>query len=211
MWNKRNWLIAIAVIALFVVGYNIYYTPKVHGWFMMSKTRRTEDPSRTNHIGAPFSRSGKKVLVVYFTWGGNTREVAQHIHDVIGGDVYEIRTVNEYPSDYDSCTKVAKKELEENARPELIGRNIRVDEYDTVFIGYPIWWYAAPRAVLSFVERYSFAGKEVVPFCTSGGDDLSETLDELKGLKAMQGAEFKDGLTANVWDDIDPWLVKLGY
>ena len=50
-----------------------------------------------------------------------------------------------------------------------------------------------------------------MPFCTSGGDDLSETLDELKGLKAMQGAEFKDGLTANVWDDIDPWLVKLGY
>ncbi len=210
MFNSK-WAIIIVIIIAIVGGHSVYNTNSVKGWLHSSKTKRVKDPSATNHIGAPLARNGKKVLIVYFSWGGNTRAIAQYMHETIGGDIFEITTVEKYPDSYDPCVEMAKNELENDARPELTGTSISLAPYDTVLIGYPIWWYRAPRAVLSFIERYDFSGKDVALFCTSGGDDIEETVDEIKNLKAMRGANFERSLTANVWDGILPWLRELGF
>ena len=88
-------------------------------------------------------------------------------------DMFEIKTVKPYPADYRECTEVAKVELQENARPEIVGKVENFSDYDTIFLGYPIWWSELPMAVYTFLESYDFSGKKIIPFCTSAGNNLT--------------------------------------
>lgn len=157
------------------------------------------------------SNSDKKILIAYFSHSGNTEAVAQQIHDMIGGDIVKIETVNPYPSDYHECTEVAKAEKDSNARPQLSTVIDNMNDYDTIFIGYPIWWHTAPMAIGTFLEGYDLSGKTIVPFCTSGGSDISESMPMIKEL--CQKAAIKEGLTAskNDVEKTKAWLQKLGY
>lgn len=103
---------------------------------------------------------------------GNTQVVAEKIAKITGGDLFHIEAVTSYPVDYDESTEFAKKELGENARPELTATVREFDAYDVIYLGYPIWWGVMPMPVLTFLESYNFAGKTIVPFCTHEGSGL---------------------------------------
>lgn len=150
------------------------------GRIRMTFEQKTATAAETDRLGQPAAKNGQKVLVAYFSWGGNTRSMAQEIHHQLGGDIYEIRTVQKYPDEYDPACTFAKKELDDGIRPELLNPLNSINDYDIVFIGYPIWWYTVPMPVISFAERYSFKGKTVIPFCTSGGDTIDSSLPDIE-------------------------------
>ena len=128
------------------------------------------------------------VLIAYFSWAqnaetdedvdavtspsvvapGDVQRLAGWVQEGTGGDVFTIQVTEPYPSDWDECLDRANEERAENARPELTAQVENMDDYDTVFIGYPNWWYGAPMAVLSFLEDYDFSGKQVYLFCSHG-------------------------------------------
>lgn len=154
---------------------------------------------------------GKKILVAYFSWSGNTRKVANQIHEKIGGDIFEIKTVEQYPTDHQSASQVAKKELDENVRPKLINEVNNMADYDVIMIGYPIWWYTAPMAIDTFLESYDLSGKIIIPFCTSGGSGIEESIITIR--KIAGKSKVRDGLTLvnnNDLSQLDPWLKKQG-
>lgn len=137
------------------------------------------------------SAAGKKILVVYFSRSGNTREIANHIKELTGGDQVEVQLVNPYPAEYNACTEVAKKEKENNARPELKTKIKDMDKYDIVFVGFPNWWGTMPMPIMTFLESYDLSGKVLVPFCTHGGGGEQDCFTDF--VKATAKADHKKG------------------
>ena len=107
------------------------------------------------------------VLIAYFSWSGNTAEMAAQIQEQTGGDLFEIVPVEPYPTDYDECGDVALAERDSNARPEIQNLPESIEQYDTIFIGYPIWWHTAPMIIGTFLESYDLSGVDVYPFTHS--------------------------------------------
>ena len=135
---------------------------------------------------------GKKILVAYFSrtgeeYGvgvitkGNTAVVADAIAEITGADKFEIKTVKPYPHAYRETTDIAKKELQDNVRPEIVGKPENLKDYDTVFLGYPIWWSDLPMAVYTFLENNDFNGKTIIPFCTSAGSYMTGKESRIAG------------------------------
>lgn len=154
------------------------------------------------------SLKGKKVLIAYYSWSGHTKQVAEQIQKEIGGDLFEIKTVQPYPNEHGAASDVAKKELDANARPELSTKVANMADYDVIVLGYPIWWYTSPMAVNTFLESYDLKGKVIVPFCTSGGYGVEKSVADIR--KVVGDVEVRDGLLANDQSTIDPWLKKSG-
>ena len=123
---------------------------------------------------------------------GNTEVVAEMIQKAVGGDLFEIETVKEYPVDYTECTEVAKEELRAKARPELKAYPESIAEYDVIFLGYPCWWGTMPMGVYTFLEHFDFAGKKIVPFCTHEGSRMGGSVSQIK--KTAPGAIVLAGL-----------------
>ena len=147
-------------------------------------------------------KNSKKVLVVFFSRTGenyavgniekgNTHIIAEMIAKETEGKLFRIETVNPYPDEYKACVEVAKAEKESNARPEIKG-DVKVEDYDVIFLGYPNWWGDMPMAVYTFIEKHNWNGKTVVPFCTHEGSGLSGTERKLKD--ACKGATVSEGL-----------------
>ena len=123
-----------------------------------------------------FSRTGEQYSVGNIT-KGNTAIVAEIIAEKTEGDLFEIKVVNDnYPNEYTPLIQFAKKEKQENARPEIIG-DVNIDNYDTVFIGYPNWWAEMPMPVYTFLEKYNLSSKKVYKFCTHEGSGGVHTDD----------------------------------
>ena len=108
---------------------------------------------------------------------GNTEVIAQKIQAITGADLFKIDTVKEYPVDYMETTRVAKDELNADARPELSGKVTNMDEYDVIYLGYPNWWGTFPMPVFTFLESYDFSGKTIIPFCTHEGSGMGGISD----------------------------------
>ena len=123
---------------------------------------------------------------------GNTEIVAEYIKKAVGGELFEIDTVKDYPIDYTECTEVAKVEIQQKARPELKNYLENIDNYDKIFLGYPIWWSIPPMAVSTFLEKYDFSGKKIMPFATHEGSGLGGSISYLK--KICPKAEIMSGL-----------------
>lgn len=120
-----------------------------------------------------------KILIAYYSLSGNTRKVAEAIQEKTGGDLFEIQTVSAYPTEYKEQTVQAKKEINENYRPELKNKVADMSKYDVVFIGSPNWWGTITPAVSSFIESYDLSGKKIVPFVTHGGGGVQNTVKNL--------------------------------
>ena len=125
-----------------------------------------------------------KVLVAYFSATGTTAGAAKRLADAVKGDLFEIKPAVPYTaSDLDWTDKHSRSTLEmqdPNSRPEVSSHVDNMDQYDTVFVGFPIWWYVAPTIINTFLEAYDFSGKTVIPFATSGGSGMGKTLEGLK-------------------------------
>ena len=131
----------------------------------------------SKNLIAYFSRTGEQYSVGDIS-EGNTSIIAKIIADKTGGDLFEIKVVQDnYPKGYMALTEYAKKEKQQNARPEIVGSIDNFNDYDTVFIGYPNWWAEIPMPVYTFLEKYDLAGKKVYKFCTHEGSGGVHTDD----------------------------------
>ena len=153
------------------------------------------------------ARSGaKKILVAYFSWGGNTQHVAEHIASFTGGTLFRIEPEKPYPAEYTPCTEVAKTEKEADARPAIKNTVENWEEYDTVFIGCPVWWWTAPMIIHTFAESYDFNGKTVVPFCTYAATYRDETLARIVELTPAAEHLKGFGTIGKNTDGVESWL-----
>ncbi|WP_195282400.1 flavodoxin [Harryflintia acetispora] len=127
---------------------------------------------------------------------GNTQFIAQAIQNAVGGDLFAIRTVQQYPGSHDSLLDFAYNELSENARPELAARIENPDAYDVIFLGYPNWNSDLPMPLYTFLEEYDFSGKTIVPFSTHGGSGFSRTINSIAELQP-DATVVSDGYTVS--------------
>ena len=179
-------------------------------------------------VTSAFAQGKSKSLVVYFSradenYGvgtiseGNTAILAKMIASKTGSDIFEIVPEKAYPKNYRECTNVAKDEQRKNARPAYKG-DIDTSGYDTIYIGYPIWWGDLPMVCYTFLEKHDLSGKTIVPFCTHEGSGLSGTDGNIKRLYkniTMKTALVMRGATAqnqrkDAEKQIDDWLKKVG-
>ena len=154
------------------------------------------------------AKAKKKVLIAYYSQSGTTEKVAKRIEKMTGATMFRIQTKKKYPSEYEKLTGMALKEQEAKARPALKKKVKSMKNYGTVILGFPIWWDDAPMAVYSFLESYDLSGKTILPFCTSGGSDISTSVKHIR--KVCKKSTVKNGLTANEVSDkkLKSWLEK---
>lgn len=143
---------------------------------------------------------------------GNTQTAALTIQGLTGGELFQIQTEQTYPFSHSECSAIAEEEMRSDARPALTTHVEDMEDYDTVFLGYPIWWYTAPMCVRTFLEEYDFTGKTIIPFCTTLGAGVGQSVDEIKEL--CPEATVLDGLTLSTGRDsekkITEWVDGLG-
>lgn len=151
------------------------------------------------------------VLVVYFSATGNTENVAGYIAQTLSCKTYEITPAVPYTSDdlnysNDDC-RANREQNDDTARPEISGSVENISEYETVFIGYPIWWGKLPKIVYTFLESYDLSGKSIIPFCTSGGSGISASVTEIKFLEpnatVSDGQRFASSVSRS---DVEKWV-----
>ena len=155
-------------------------------------------------------------LIIYFSWSNNTETMANYIHDAIGGDIERIVPVLAYPENYNDTADVAKAQQDNDERPEFEALELDPTSYDTVFIGYPIWWYSLPMIMETFFDTYDFAGITIVPFNTHEGSKDGGTYDMIKDREpnaiVLEGLPIQGG---NIYDEasrkaVNDWLNSLG-
>ena len=179
---------------------------------------------------------GANILIAYFTWAenavleedvdvvtspsvvvpGNVQQLATWVQEETGGDIFSIRVTDPYPSDWDACLERANEERGSDVRPELQDNVENIDQYDTVFLGYPNWWYGVPMALLSFLEQNDLSGKDVYLFCSHGTGGLANSVEQIA--EASPEAIISDSIfdcyeeeAASFEDEIRSWVNDLGY
>lgn len=140
-----------------------------------------------------------KKLVAYFSASGVTKSTAETLAKEIGADLFEIEPKESYTkADLDWTNSSSRSTVEmknKSFRPEMVKKTLDLSEYDTIFVGFPIWWYVAPTIINTFGESYNFSGKTIVPFATSGGSGMGKTTEEL--IPSFKGAKVVEGKVVN--------------
>jgi len=140
---------------------------------------------------------------------GNTEIVAKKILEITGGDLFRIESVDMYPSDYEACTEIAKRELNSSARPKLARRLEGTDTYDVIFLGFPNWWGTMPMPVFTFLEENDLSGKTIVPFCTHEGSGMGRSVTDIKKMcprsTVLNGLAIRGGEAKNSLKEIEEW------
>ena len=153
-------------------------------------------------------------LVAYFSASGVTAKVAEKLSEAIGADLYAIEPEVPYTkADLDWMDKKSRSTIEMNnpaSRPAIAGKRDNMNDYDTVYVGFPIWWYVAPTIINTFLESYDLTGKTIIPFATSGGSDMGKTNEKLlpscKGARLLEGKVFKASVSGA---DLAKWAEGL--
>ncbi len=158
--------------------------------------------------------TGPSILIAYFSHSGNTKAIADTIHESVGGDVFRIATVDPYPKDYDAVVKVAEREYKDSSRPDLSNPVGKMGAYDAVFVGYPVWWGTMPMAVFTFLEKYDFSGKKIAPFGTHEGSQLGRSIQDLRELcpqsVILDGLAVRGGDAMAAKKKVRVWLSRIG-
>ncbi len=189
---------------------------------MVSKNNNINEDKINNEVNNQMSNENSndttktgKTLVVYFSAIGNTEKIAKYINNETKGDILEIVPKGKYTSEdlaynNDDC-RANREQQDQKARPE-IANNIDVTEYDTIFLGYPIWWGDVPKIILTFLDKCNLNGKTVIPFCTSGSTGISQSQITLKSynknMKLIEGKRFSSQASQ---DEISSWVKWLEY
>lgn len=180
--------------------------------------------------------NGSNILIAYFTWAenvvldedvdvvtspsvvvpGNVQQLAAWVQEETGGDIFSIRVTDPYPGDWDECLERANEERGNDVRPMLQEKIENIDQYDTVFLGYPNWWYGTPMALLSFLEQNDLSGKDVYLFCSHGTGGLANSVEIIK--ETIPDAKISDNIfdcyeeeAVSSEDKIRSWVNDLGY
>ncbi len=161
-----------------------------------------------------------KILVVYFSWSGNLDKMAHWVADETGGDLVRVTAKETYPENYNDTADRAKNEVDNGIRPEI---NVdltpeQMAQYDTVFFGFPVWWYDLPMCMWTFLESYDFSGKTIIPFfshegSSNGANSLSTVENLAKGatVKSDDALSIRGGEVASSQDTVIDWVKNLNY
>jgi len=200
-------LYVIVLTAIVVGGASFYHLQKV------AAKNKTELANFDKEV--QFTASLGKVLVVYYSLSGHTKDIAEQIAAKTKADIFEIKTVEAYSSP--SVYMKSKKELSSKNYPEIVKNNVpNVADYDTVFVGSPVWWYTMAPALYSYLQMTDFNGVKVVPFSTQGsnfGSFFEDFSAQAKNAKLLKGENFNnvdEKYKAQVANKINAWLNKLG-
>lgn len=189
---NKWWLSGIAAVALLAAA----------AYKVMAQT---EEENKTMDM------QNAKILIAYYSYSGNTKQVAEAIQKEIGGDLFEIKTEGRYPREYQAMVNQAKREINDGYRPKLTTAVSDMAQYDVVFIGSPNWWGTITPQVSSFLESYDLSGKTIVPFITHGGGGQQNTIADLTA--QCKGCKVNDdgwvGYGSRVAGIAD-WLKELG-
>lgn len=176
------------------------------------QSAQTQSHADSGTAGMPADQSNH-ILVAYFSWSGNTRQIAGMIAGKTGGELFELVPVNSYPEEYTPCTEVALEERDSNARPEIKDLPDTLDGYDTILIGYPIWWHTAPMIIGTFLENYDLTGIDVYPFTQSASMDEEQFENSMDFVRSCAGSgNVHDGLFVRADDEaaIEEYLKNNG-
>ncbi len=216
--NKKVIAAIGAVIIIAVVGILVYmFTGNNNSESTNNNNNGSNNQvqNNNNNVSSDDTTNDGNILILYFSISGNTEAVANFIHDEVGGDIVKLETQETYPDDYNDLLDVAQEEQSENARPELSTTIDNLDDYDTIFLGYPIWWGDMPMAIYSFLDNYDLSGKTIAPFVTSGGSGLSGTLSNIKNeepnANVVEGLSIYDSDARSSRNEVVDWLNGLGY
>ncbi|MBA2212585.1 flavodoxin [Sellimonas intestinalis] len=173
----------------------------------------SEELSKQEDSSTP-TETGTKSLVVYFSWSGNTENVAKVIQSQTDSDIFEIVPATPYSDDYNTVVDFAQEEQRNNARPAISGSIENLADYDVVYVGFPNWWGDMPMILYTFFDTYDLSGKTVALFCTSGGSGLSGTVNEVKSLEpnatVTEGLHIRDNASGSPDSAVSEWLSDIG-
>lgn len=171
------------------------------------------ESSEPNASSTPTEAEAKS-LVVYFSWSGNTKNVANSIQSQTDSDIFEIIPATPYSDDYDTVVDLAQEEQRNDARPAISGEIENLEQYDVIYVGFPNWWGDMPMILYTFFDTYDLSGKTVALFCTSGGSGLSNTVNEVKSLEpgatVTAGLHIGSGSSSNPDNAVSEWLNDIG-
>ena len=158
--------------------------------------------------------TGSKSLVIYFSWSGNTENVAKSIQSQTDSDIFEIVPATPYSDDYDTVVDLAQEEQRSKARPAISGTIKNIADYDVIYVGFPNWWGDMPMILYTFFDTYDLSSKTIALFCTSGGSGLSGTVNEVKSLEpnatVTEGLHIGSGSSSNPDKAFSEWLNDIG-
>ena len=192
---KLKMMLVAAILPLLFASFNLY-------------AKKVENP---------------KILIVYYSWSGNTKAMANEIKSIVGGDIFEIVPVEHYPDDYKMCIEQSKREMDRNFLPKIVGEVKDFQKYDIIFVGSPNWYGTIAPPVTTFLTDYNFSEKTVVPFCTHGGGgkqkvftDMKKMLPNSNVLSALEifckyegGLPVMGGSSYNSKDAVKKWIKEL--
>lgn len=205
----------------------------------LPKEEDNMNASDTETASTETENEESNILIAYFTYGenaelpndvdasatasiqifngevtGNTGVMAHMIAEASGGELFSIRTVEPYPDNYNDTIDVGENEKNNGIRPELATHIENPDQYDTIFVGFPNWWYGMPMVMYSFFDEYDFSGKTVIPFCTSGGSAFSDAIEEIKDMEldadVLDGLHIGDSSVTDAENSVNEWVAELG-
>ena len=209
--NKKVIILIIALIIVAVTGISIYTLSKDDD----NTTTANQQSDNTSVENNESDLEAGNVLIVYFSQTGNTETVANIIHDNVGGDIVKLETTEAYPSDYDELVDYAHQEQQEDARPELSTVIENIEQYDTIFLGYPNWWGDMPMAIYTFLDTYDLSGKTIAPFITHGGSGLSGTPENIQeeelNASVTEGLAIDGDEASDSSEGVVEWLNSLGF
>lgn len=159
--------------------------------------------------------SDSAVLIAYFSWSGHTKELANEIHNQVGGDLFEIEVQEPYTEDINVLSKQSLQEQQGNIRPVLSSHVENMEKYDVIFVGYPNWWSNMPMPVFTFLEEYDFSGKTIIPFTTYGesgfGDSITSINEILKDAYIIEGPSIQEHQLDKCSDTVKEFLEKVKF
>lgn len=163
-------------------------------------------PEGAPAVSEPTETEGR-TLAVYYSRSGNTQALAETVHQAVGGDLVQVLPVNPYPEDYDACLAQVREEQETDFRPDITVDIETVEQYDTILLGYPIWYGEIPTPMVTFLASYDFSGKTIMPFCTSGSSGISSSIPRIREL--CPNSTVTDGFrgtSSTGINEIESWL-----
>ena len=219
--NKKVLAVIVAILIIAVAGAAIYmFTGNNSETNNSNNNNQSNNSAQSNNNENESTENtttsdGGKTLIVYFSMSGNTEAVANIIHDKVGGDIIKLETVQTYPDEYNDLVDYAQEEQHQNARPQLQTIIENIDQYDTIFLGYPNWWGDMPMPIYTFLDTYDLSGKTIAPFITHGGSGLSKTPANIQSEEpaayVTEGLAIYGSRARNSENEVNQWLSSLGF
>ena len=210
--KKRIMMLVLGIAVIMVAIFGIFTYLNNNQNESQDTNETVSNESKTDDINI---ENMGNTLILYFSMSGNTETVANYIHEEIGGDIVKLETVQTYPEDYDELVDYAREEQRDNTRPELETTIENIEQYDTIFLGYPNWWGDMPMPIYSFLDQYDLSNKTIAPFITHGGSGLSGTSANIANEEL--DAVVTEGLAINgddvddCQDEVNEWLDELNF